>query len=250
MRLLEKDSLEEGGKEPWRAGRLRITDHRVHVQPFLRLSGIYPGKGGKASELQDPDRCFILTKSTAFKYNGVYFVWNWNICKGFFVLFLIYNLTDLFHQNKHLLNVMEMVLKSVSVSKIASAKNSPQTRQHLYAEHTRPTPKLEVFSHSQNLSHSCTVMLPFLLSELKTCRQTLPCILHKQGTFITPISLPLSSALMLMIYSVTNFYSWSFWSIRRMAKKVKARGLHLHRNSYLLRVVNINNSIVTLIAFH
>lgn len=30
-----------------------------------------------------------------------------------FLLFLIYNLTDLFHQNKHLLNVIEMVLKSI-----------------------------------------------------------------------------------------------------------------------------------------
>lgn len=58
-------------------------------------------------------RPFILTRRASFKYNAVCFVqnWNWNICKGSFVLFLIYNLTDLLHQNKHLLNIMEMVLK-------------------------------------------------------------------------------------------------------------------------------------------
>lgn len=91
-------------------------------------------------------RCFILTRSVAFKYNAVCFVqnWNWNICKGFFVLFLIYNLTDLFHQNKHLLNVMEMVLKSISVSKIASEHNT-RTRQQLYTEHTDPPTKWAVF---------------------------------------------------------------------------------------------------------
>lgn len=151
MRLLEKDSLEEGGKEPWRAGRLRITDHRVYVQPLLRLSGIHPGKGGKASELQYPDRCFILIKSTAFKYNGVYFVWNWNICKGFFVLFLIYNLTDLFHQNKHLLNVMKMVLKSVSVSKIVSENTALKQGSTCMLSTQGPPPNWKCF-HTARIS--------------------------------------------------------------------------------------------------
>lgn len=70
---------------------------------------------GKSNIVHCLCRCFILTRSASFKYNSACFVqnWNWYICKGFFVLFLIYNLTDLFHQNKYLLNVIEMVLKSI-----------------------------------------------------------------------------------------------------------------------------------------
>lgn len=75
------------------------------------------GRGENEKMAPRPLLCrpFSLTRSASFKYNAVCFVqnWNWNICKDPFVLSLIYNLTDLLHQNKHLLNIMEMVLKSI-----------------------------------------------------------------------------------------------------------------------------------------
>ena len=88
---------------------LSVFHNFIHPHPSKKEERI------RKSSLVLLCRYFILTRSVSFKYNAVWFVqnWNWYICKGFFVLFLIYNLTDLFHQNKHLLNVMEMVLKSI-----------------------------------------------------------------------------------------------------------------------------------------
>lgn len=149
---------------------------------------------------------FILTMNYTFKYNAQN--WNWNICTGFFVLFVIYNLTDLFHQNKHLLNAMEMVLKSC------------KCQQHqLWTQHSnKATPELidpvrKVGNISDTISISAWLYLftrPPFLSVLKTCPGTLLHILHKWGALIIPI------------YIFQNGCSWSpFEKLRLLTFPIK-----------------------------
>lgn len=116
---------------------------RCHPQHYVCLSEPQTsvpvlGRGGNEKMAHRTLLCrpFSLTRSASFKYNAVCFVqnWNWNICKGSFVQFLIYNLTDLLHQNKHLLNIMEMVLKSRMSAgpplNTTAKQGSPCTRRH------------------------------------------------------------------------------------------------------------------------
>ena len=109
--------------------------------------------------------------------------------KGFFVAFPIYNLTALLHQNKHLLNIMEMVLKSVMSARLPLNTAASGTGQHLCAEIHSPTHKMGSFRESE-----AAVILFFetlyLFSILKTCLQNLPYILSKQGALIIPASPP------------------------------------------------------------
>lgn len=132
-------------------------------------------------------RCFILTRSASFKYNAVCFVqnWNWNICKGFFVLFLIYNLTDLFHQNKHLLNVMEMVLKS-RMSARSPLNTTVEQGSTCMLKYTDVPTKWAMFQITVSVK-AMVVFFQMLLffSVFKTCLQNFPHILHKWGALIT-----------------------------------------------------------------
>ena len=107
-------------------------------------------------------------------------------------------------------------------------------------KYTDPPTKWAMFQR-QCRSHACILINTVLFSVLKTCPQTLPHILHKQGALITQVYVPICAELLPMIHPLNNLYSWPSWLIR-WTIKAKACGLYLRTSCHLLWVVKINNS--------